>query len=223
MSNFRNSRTYDLLTASPLIVFNAFAVAGVIVRMAQAADTPLTLSRASEFLNLLAYAAAMVFVVIQTIFLIVRKLPLRFSQSLFSRVVALAGSNGGLLLPLLLPPASLTLTLQIVSSVLILVGASASTFVVIWLGKGFSILPQARQLTVQGPYRFVRHPLYLSETVTSIGVMLQYAQPWSFLFAVTVTAIQFPRMIYEERVLRSVYPDYDLYAQQTARFLPTIF
>jgi protein-S-isoprenylcysteine O-methyltransferase Ste14 len=52
--------------------------------------------------------------------------------------------------------------------------------------------------------------------------MFQYVQPWSFLYAAAITAIQFPRKIYEERVLRSVYPEYQRYASRTARFLPKI-
>lgn len=221
MREFRQSRRYDLFAASPLILFNAFAASGAVIRMAQQIDKPLALSGATEFLNLLAYAAVAVFLVLQTIFLLVRKLPLQFSQSLFSRAIALAASNAGLLLPLL-PRAPIAPALQAVSSLLIFGGAATSTLVMIWLGKGFSVLPQARQLTMQGPYRLVRHPLYLCETVTTIGLMLQYVQPWSLLYAVAITALQFPRMMYEERVLSATFPGYRAYAERTALFLPYI-
>jgi protein-S-isoprenylcysteine O-methyltransferase Ste14 len=222
LREFRRTRTYDLLAASPLILFNGFAASGAVIRMAQQIDKPLALSGASEFLNLLAYAAVAAFVVLQTIFLLIRTLPQQFSQDLFSRAIALAASNGGLLL-FLLPRAAIAPTLQTISSLLIFGGASASTLVMIWLGKGFSVLPQARHLTVHGPYRLVRHPLYLCETVTTIGLMLQYAQPWSLLYAVAITALQFPRMMYEERVLSATFPGYRAYAERTALFLPYIF
>ncbi len=221
MSTFRNTKLYDLAAASPLIVFNAFAIAGVLILLTRSLGGHFTPHGPAEILNLLSFGGVMAFLLLQTVFLVIRKLPQQFSQSLLSQAVALTASNGGFVL-LLLPHVALSPTVQIVSSLLILTGASASALVMIWLGKGFSILPQARQLTMHGPYRFVRHPLYLCETITTLGLMLQYRQPWSILLALLVTAIQFPRMMYEERVLESVYPDYRLYASRTALFLPKI-
>lgn len=219
MRKFRQTRLYDLLAASPLVLFNAFAVAGVLMRLAKDLEKPIAQIGLADGLSLLSFAAVMLFLVLQIVFLTIRKLPRQFSESLLSQAVALAAANVGVLL-LLLPRAAISPYLQTVSSLMIFTGASASTFVMIWLGRGFSILPQARQFTSQGPYRFVRHPLYLSEAITTFGLMLQFVQPWSLLFALAITAIQFPRMLYEERVLRSVYPDYDAYVDRTALFLP---
>jgi protein-S-isoprenylcysteine O-methyltransferase Ste14 len=219
LHTFRQKRLYDLLAASPLILFNAFAVASVLLRVGKDVEKPIAKIGLADALSLLSFGAVMTFLILQTVFLIVRKLPQQFSQTLFSQAVALAASNAGMLL-LLLPRAPIPTAVQTVSSLIIFLGASASSFVMIWLGRGFSILPQARQFTSRGPYRFVRHPLYLSETITTIGLMLQFVQPWSFLLALAITAIQFPRMRYEERVLRSVYPGYDAYVDRTALFLP---
>jgi len=222
LSKFRQTRVYDLLAASPLILFNSLAIGGLLIRMVQGIQNQTALSSLVATLNFLSLAAVMMFVGLQTVFLLIRKLPRQFSESIFSQALALVASNAGLSL-VLLPHATISNLTQITSSLLVLVGASASTFVMIWLGKGFSVLPQARRLTMDGPYRFVRHPLYLSEMIITLGMTLQYRQPWATVLALAITAIQFPRMIYEERVLESVFPDYRPYIGRTARFLPGIF
>src|SRR5712671_2760530 len=41
-----------------------------------------------------------------------------------------------------------------------------------YLGRAFSIVPEARGLVTSGPYRFVRHPIYLGEIVAGVGLVL---------------------------------------------------
>jgi protein-S-isoprenylcysteine O-methyltransferase Ste14 len=214
LSAFRKTKRYDLLVASPL------GAAGLLVRIANEfqGSHPFTFLNATNAMALLAVFA---FVCTETYWLFARKVPRRFSENLISRVIAITGANIGLLL-VLLPPISISPSLQILSSFLMFIGACASTYVTVWLGSGFSVLPQARQLVVCGPYRFVRHPLYLSETVISVGLMLQYREPWALLLTIGATAFQFLRMHYEERILALEFPAYRDYAARTARFLPEI-
>jgi protein-S-isoprenylcysteine O-methyltransferase Ste14 len=91
------------------------------------------------------------------------------------------------------------------------------------LGRAFSILPQARQFVSSGPYRFVRHPLYLAEQIATWGLMLQFEQPWAVLIALGSLALQFPRMRFEEEILQQVFPDYALYAARTRKIVPGIY
>ena len=44
---------------------------------------------------------------------------------------------------------------------MIVLGMVLSIYSLTSLGKNFSIIPQARKLVQSGPYRLVRHPLYL--------------------------------------------------------------
>jgi protein-S-isoprenylcysteine O-methyltransferase Ste14 len=113
--------------------------------------------------------------------------------------------------------------MQIFSASLVIAGAVASTYVGGWLGRSFSIFPQARHLVTRGPYRFIRHPLYVAEQIATFGVMLQFAQPWSIVVALASVATQFPRMHYEEQVLSEAYPSYRDYAARTARLIPHIY
>jgi len=82
--------------------------------------------------------------------------------------------------------------------VLIITGASLSFAVLRWLGKSFSILAEARRLVTEGPYRVVRHPLYVCEGIATVGVMLQVISPWALLIVIAAWMVQYRRMINEE-------------------------
>src|SRR5450755_1184214 len=45
------------------------------------------------------------------------------------------------------------------------------------LGRNVSVIAQARQLVVGGPYRWVRHPLYTGEIVSSLGLAIADGRP----------------------------------------------
>ena len=75
-------------------------------------------------------------------------------------------------------------------------------------------------LVTGGPYRLVRHPLYLCEQISLFGVCLQYAWPWAFLIVLAGFALQFPRMAYEEDILARTFPRYRDYAARTPMIIP---
>lgn len=101
------------------------------------------------------------------------------------------------------------------------VGGSLWIFAsVLALGRCFGVLPEARGLVTRGPYRLVRHPVYLGEIIALAGLTLA-APGWGRLaiFAIFVAA-QLTRMHLEEAALREAFPEYAAYAARTARFIP---
>jgi protein-S-isoprenylcysteine O-methyltransferase Ste14 len=124
---------------------------------------------------------------------------------------------------LLRPRDDLPLSIQIAASVLVLVGNIFTVLVLLRLGRSFSILPEGRRLVTTGPYKIVRHPLYLAEAVATLGVLINFLSPWALILVAAQTALQLVRIRYEERVLRETFPEYAEYAKHTAQLIPGIY
>jgi protein-S-isoprenylcysteine O-methyltransferase Ste14 len=110
-----------------------------------------------------------------------------------------------------------------VSVSILFAGLAFSIASVAVLGRCFGILPDVRGLVVRGPYRLVRHPLYLGELTASLGIVVGSRQPWAAGAAWLVcVGIQIARTHYEESNLRAEFPAYAEYAARTKRILPGI-
>ncbi len=107
-------------------------------------------------------------------------------------------------------------------NLMIAVGVGFAVWGLSHLDKSFSIIPQARELVTDGPYRMVRHPLYTGEILATYGVAMVYPSAFSFALATLLLALQWYRSTHEERVLTSVFPEYREYAAGVGRLLPGI-
>jgi protein-S-isoprenylcysteine O-methyltransferase Ste14 len=107
---------------------------------------------------------------------------------------------------------------------LTMVAATAfGVYALTYLRHNFSIIPEARDLVTSGPYRVVRHPMYLAEIGVALGLGLQGdVHIWSALILLPFVAIQLVRSFFEEQLLRSTFPEYEEYACVTGRVLPRI-
>ncbi|WP_409192552.1 methyltransferase family protein [Bradyrhizobium sp. RDM4] len=172
--------------------------------------------------RLLAVAARFansMFLILVAATVLTRLSPIVKAKGIEPRVSALLGTFLCTALALL-PKAELGPALSITSTLLILTGAVSSFIVLRWLGKSFSILAEARQLVTSGPYKVVRHPLYLCEGIAIIGVALQVISPLAIAAVLVIALIQFRRMINEEAVLSLAFPEYRAYAARTPRVAP---
>jgi protein-S-isoprenylcysteine O-methyltransferase Ste14 len=93
---------------------------------------------------------------------------------------------------------------------------------VLVLGRCFGVLPEARGLVTRGPYRLVRHPVYLGEIAAVLGLALAAGEAWMFAVLALFVGAQLVRMTLEERALRAAFPEYEAYAARTARLLPRV-
>jgi protein-S-isoprenylcysteine O-methyltransferase Ste14 len=91
---------------------------------------------------------------------------------------------------------------------------------VIALGRCFGVLPEARGLITRGPYRIVRHPVYLGEIGACIGLAVASPSPRNAAALAAVIAAQSLRMRLEEGALSDAFPDYAAYAAETPRLVP---
>jgi protein-S-isoprenylcysteine O-methyltransferase Ste14 len=91
---------------------------------------------------------------------------------------------------------------------------------VLALGRCFGVLPEARGLVTRGPYRLVRHPVYLGELAALLGLVLGALGPWNLVCLAVAFAAQRVRMSLEERALTREFPEYGSYAARTPRLIP---
>jgi protein-S-isoprenylcysteine O-methyltransferase Ste14 len=110
------------------------------------------------------------------------------------------------------------------ADVLATLGLAYSVWALAYLRRSFSIIPEARRLVTGGPYRLSRHPVYLGEIATAIGVNLATAG-WPAALAVAYFIVaEVLRMRWEEGVLSRAFPgDYPAYAARVPRFFPNPF
>jgi protein-S-isoprenylcysteine O-methyltransferase Ste14 len=170
-------------------------------------------------LNVAARASSALFVALAAVTTLTRLPPVRKAAGLEPRIAALLGTFLLTALALLprqeLPPIALGL-----SSLLIIAGMLTSFVVLRWLGRAFSIMAEARRLVTHGPYRFVRHPLYVCEELAVIGTFIQVISPLAIVVFIMHGVFQIRGMLNEETVLEETFPEYADYARRTPRLIP---
>jgi protein-S-isoprenylcysteine O-methyltransferase Ste14 len=154
---------------------------------------------------------------------LVRSDPVAKARGLLPRLTALVAVTALFALPYLPRLPDPPTWLLFLSAGLGFLGNGLALLVLRWLGRSFSIMSEARTLVTAGPYRFVRHPLYVTEEIAILGIFLPY---WTWLGAALFfshLAIQIVRLNNEEKVLRSAFPEYADYARRTAQLVPGLW
>lgn len=214
----KDTRAWDLVAGLPLILLCTFGAAGFAIRIHQ--QLPVV-GNTRENILIVSEISTIAFLAMQAALVLVRRLPIVKCQGVTPRIWAIVGANSSYFL-LLLPRAADSNIVSAASSVILLIGTLGSLFTLYYLGRAFAIFPQARQLVVSGPYRIVRHPLYMFEQISIFGVSLQYLQPWAIVIAIIGFALQLPRMVFEEEIMAKAFPAYGAYSGQTPFILPRI-
>jgi len=126
---------------------------------------------------------------------------------------------GGVALRLAPSPASW----PIHAEVMFVAAAAWAMASLLTLGKSFALLPGVRTLVVSGPFRLLRHPIYLGE-ISMIGACGLARDGWTALgWMGAAAALVVPRVIAEERVL-SVESAWGAYAARVRwRILPGVW
>jgi protein-S-isoprenylcysteine O-methyltransferase Ste14 len=112
---------------------------------------------------------------------------------------------------------------QLAADSLVAAGLAWSVWAIRFLGPNFSVLPQARGIASEGPYRWLRHPLYAGEIVAALGIAVGAWSPAAAGLWVVLCALQAYRAVREEQVLLLAVPGYRAYRARTAALLPGIF
>jgi protein-S-isoprenylcysteine O-methyltransferase Ste14 len=113
--------------------------------------------------------------------------------------------------------------LNLSSAACLLVGGVLMIVTLARLGRSFSLVPQARRVVTAGPYRWIKHPLYLSEEIAILGTALQHLSLLVVLMLMAHVAIQIRRILYEEELLRRTFPEYAHYECSRWRLIPFVW
>jgi protein-S-isoprenylcysteine O-methyltransferase Ste14 len=217
------AKVYDLLAASPLILWYAFCVAQQLPQiLSELAKVWLHEQQFLPIIDLLSKFAVFLFTAVLVGFLVFRRTAAAKAQGLFPRMAAFLGCYLGIAI-LALPRQPVSWTTDVASTALILGGMTFALYGLLWLGRSISIMSEARKLVVGGPYAFVRHPLYLGEQLALTGVALQYISPLAIALLALQFTFQIYRMGFEEKVLSDAFPEYEAYKARTARLIPGIY
>lgn len=213
---------YDRLMRLPIVLFTSFFFVRELSGLNEfLARPPLGwdwhfISALGARVSLLAFLGLLVF------FHSIRSRPVNKASGWEPKISALLGLTLGNLL-LLLDRSAASPIIDLFSTSLLIAGNYLCVVVLLHLGRSISIMAEARRLVTSGPYRVIRHPLYLAEEIATVGIFLQFLSWQAALVLVVHFIFQIRRMLNEERVLAETFPEYRNYANRTARFIPGVW
>lgn len=91
------------------------------------------------------------------------------------------------------------------------------------LNRGFAIVAEARVLRVAGPYRWVRHPVYLAQLLAAGLVLIWRFSATGVVVAVAFTLCQITRIQEEEKALDEAFQDHAAYRARTWTLVPGLW
>ncbi len=139
----------------------------------------------------------------------------------------LVSAQFGLLAILVLVPAGsmwpLPPALRAIGTAGRVLGAVAIVVGALRLGPAASVHPAptaGATLRTDGPYRYVRHPIYTGVLVLAAALVVTGRSPVHVAAWVALLGVFTVKARFEERLLRARFPDYAEYARRTGRFVP---
>ena len=157
--------------------------------------------------------------VIMLSLILIRRQHQALDASLFHQGVALVAFFSGTAFVQSTPPGLAMLRLsQVITIIAVLLG----TVCLINLGRSFGILVSIRKVKTNGLYSVIRHPMYATDILWRVGIILKNPCALNLIIFVASSACYVWRALLEERFLRR-FPDYQAYMERVRyRFLPGI-
>ncbi|RAZ71382.1 methyltransferase family protein [Mesorhizobium atlanticum] len=206
--------------------FGRIAVISVFTFLAVCTVVPLFLyfqhDTSASTLAIVTQLASTVLLLLQ-LFMTISRLPAQgTAKGIEPRVTSVVGTFLILVAMILTRPVD-NGSVQVAALCAILIGTTASSFCLYWLGRSFSIMATARRLVTTGPYSIVRHPLYICEAVLVAGMVISHFSALMAALGILQFSLQYRRARHEEATLRRTFPEYDEYARRVPMLIPRFF
>ncbi len=180
------------------------------------------LARLHSALELVHFVLGTLFMGLVAVMFLVRRPSLRQRRSLAGDAAAVAGTVS--VMGLTAAPRTVdSLGVLVVASLLVVAGMAIMLLALGSLGRCFGVMPRARGLVTGGPYRYIRHPMYLGEFVAFGGTLLTVLSPLTITVYGAFVALQLYRVSWEERTLAAAFPEHAAYRAATSRLLPGLY
>lgn len=114
-------------------------------------------------------------------------------------------------------------SLLIAARVVMVVANILGLLTIFNLGKSFGILIALRKVETRWLYSVIRHPMYLTDILVRVGLVLQVPIAVNIFLAIVTAGVYVQRAIFEEAFL-SKNPEYAEYMKRVRyRFIPYVF
>jgi protein-S-isoprenylcysteine O-methyltransferase Ste14 len=135
----------------------------------------------------------------------------------------IVASGGMMVLPCFMRPINQSSgALATTGLILELLGVTLTQISRIYMGRSFGILPANRGIISNGPFQWIRHPIYLGWLILSIGYATSYVNDRNVILIAIMFALMIWRISQEEAHL-SADPEYRGYMDRVRyRLLPSI-
>jgi protein-S-isoprenylcysteine O-methyltransferase Ste14 len=90
----------------------------------------------------------------------------------------------------------------------------------------FNIRPEPKasgRLVTNGPYRYMRNPMYSAVLLFAAAEVLAYADLRKIACWIMLAFVLLAKAMLEERALSALFPGYAAYARRVRRFIPGVF
>jgi protein-S-isoprenylcysteine O-methyltransferase Ste14 len=91
--------------------------------------------------------------------------------------------------------------------------------------KNTNVVPLVKQnahLVTNGPYAFIRHPMYSAVLLTIWPLIIDQYSLLRLTAGLILTVVLIIKMLYEESLLRKHFAGYEIYMRQTKRLIPFV-
>lgn len=132
------------------------------------------------------------------IFTLIRRPTGQISMRLGDWLLAMTATCAGLLIR---PGVMLVPALEGVGIALFVIGNTTQAWAKLTLRRSFGVAPANRGIKRNGPYRFVRHPMYAGYLIVHIGILILMFSPINLVIYAIGWWAQILRILAEERLL----------------------